>query len=153
MTITKRQLAASLCVCSQIADCETIAGFLVDEATQPSVNPFRQTSAGAQLTTWTAQSFEHRASRTEVLGLGCLLRVLGALPGDTALVQELFGSGLYRAYVYHYGDGCQIVGAILHSSRQMALPAIKRLPVRRRAQPSSSARARQLDLFAYAGHG
>jgi hypothetical protein len=153
VTITKRQLAASLCVCSHVVDREAIAGFLVDEATQASVNPFRQTSAGAQLTTWTGQSFELRAGRTEVLGLGCLLRVLSALPGDTVLVQELFGSGPYKAYVYHHGDGCRIAGAVLHGRAQMALPAIKRWSTRRRAQPSSSARARQLDLFAYASHG
>lgn len=153
MTITRRQLAASLCVCSHVADRETIAGFLVDEATQASVNPFRETSAGAQLTTWTGQSFELRAGRTEVLGLGCLLRVLSALPGDTVLVQELFGSGPYKAYVYHHGDGCWIAGAVLHGRAQMALPAIKRWPARRRAQSSNSARTRQLDLFAYGSRG
>ncbi|WP_264051605.1 hypothetical protein [Methylobacterium flocculans] len=153
MTIAKRQLAASLRVCSHVADRETIAGFLADEATQPSVNPFRQTSAGAQLTTWTGQSFEFHASRTEALGLGCLLRVLSALPGDTALVQELFGSGPYKAYIYHHGDGCRIAGAVLHGRTRMALPDIKRLPARRRARQTSLVQALQLDLFAFAGRG
>ncbi|WP_146056478.1 hypothetical protein [Methylobacterium sp. V23] len=70
MPPTKRQLAASLRVCAHIADRERIADFLAAETTQAGVNPFRQTSAGAQLNIWSGHSFEFRSSRTEVLGLG-----------------------------------------------------------------------------------
>ena len=106
MPVTQRQLAASLRACEHIADREAIAGFLLDPATQASTNPFRQTSASGQRTTWSGHSFEFRSFGTQSLGLGCLLRALEALPGDEALIQEICGSGPYRAYVYHRGDGC-----------------------------------------------
>jgi len=144
MPPTKRQLAASLLVCSHIADREVIAGFLADETTQSSVNPFRQTSVGAQLHIWTGHTFEFRSSRTEVLGLTCLLRTLSDLLSPEPLVQEILQAGPCGAYVYHYGDGCQIVGSILHGKPGVALPVIPKRAKRRRAQSTSSA---QLDLF------
>ena len=57
MPVTQRQLAASLRACAHIADREAIAGFLLDPATQPSINPFRMTSAGAQRSTWAGPAF------------------------------------------------------------------------------------------------
>jgi hypothetical protein len=148
--VTKRQLAASLRACSHIADRETIASFLVDEATEGSVNPFWQTSAGAQRQIWSGQSFEFRSSRIESLGLGCLLKALGALVGDEPLVQEIFRSGPFRAYVYHRGDGCQIIGAVLHGAANMALPAVKHRPLTNGSRRSMQAHSVQLDLFAIA---
>ena len=153
MPVTQRQLAASLRACAHIADREAIAGFLLDPATQPSINPFRMTSAGAQRSTWAGQSFEFRTSRTPALGLACLLRALDVLQGDEALVQEIFGSGPFRAYVYHRGDGCQIVGAVLHGRGSVALPAVTSPAPRRTTRRSSPTHARQLDLFAFAGPG
>lgn len=144
MPPTKRQLAASLLVCSHIADREVISGFLADDATQLSVNPFRQTSVGAQLHIWTGHTFEFRSSRTEVLGLPCLLKALGGLPGDEPLIQEILQAGPYRAYVYHRGDGCQIVGSVLHARPGIALPVMPKTLRRRRTKSTSLA---QLDLF------
>lgn len=145
MPSTKRQLAASILMCPHIADREAIAGFLSDPATQVGGNPFPRTSVGAQRQTWTGHSFEFRLTRTEVLGLSCLLHVLGGLPGDEPLVQDIFQSGPCRAYVYHRGDGCQVVGAVLHAKPGVALPVI-RLRARRR-RPRKACHA-QLDLFA-----
>lgn len=152
MLVSRRQLASSLCISSHIADREMIAAFILDEATEPSVNPFSQTSAGAQRHIWTRQCFEFRSAQITSLGLACLLNALGALHGDEPLVQEIFRSGPYRAYVYHHGDGCRIVGAVLHGRAQMALPDIKRLPRRRTSRRSSQIQAQQLDLFALAHH-
>lgn len=45
VSITRRQLAASLRACIHVADREAIARFLLDPATEASINPFRQTSA------------------------------------------------------------------------------------------------------------
>lgn len=150
MPITKRQLAASLRVCSHIADREAIASFLVDEPTEGSVNPFWQTSAGAQRQTWSGQSFEFRSSRIESLGLGCLLKSLCALACEEPLVQEIFRSGPFRAYVYHRGDGCQIIGAVLHGGADMALPAVKHRALTKASRRLMQARSLQLDLFAIA---
>lgn len=144
MPPTKRQLAASILVCSHITDREAIAGFLTDPATQFGGNPFRQTSVGAQRQTWVGHSFEFRTTRTEALGLTCLLRVLGSLQGDEPLVQDIFQSGPCRAYVYHRGDGCQVVGSVLHAKPGIALPAFRMRSRRRRVNRSSLA---QLDLF------
>jgi hypothetical protein len=142
--LTKRQLAASLRVCAHIADRQVIADFLADETSQIGVNPFRQTSVGAQLQIWSGHSFEFRSSRTEVLGLTCLMRTLRGLPGDEPLVQEILQAGPFRAYVYHRGDGCQIVGSILHGKPGIALPVFPPRGGRRRTKRTSLA---QLDLF------
>lgn len=144
---TRRQLAASILMCAHIADREAIAGFLTDPATQVGGNPFPGTSVGAQRQTWTGHSFEFRTTRTEVLGLTCLLRVLGGLPGDEPLVQDIFQSGPCRAYVYHFGDGCRVVGSVLHAKPGVALPIIK---VRSRRRRPTNASHAQLDLFAIA---
>jgi hypothetical protein len=151
--VSQRQLAASLRACTHIADREAIAGFLRDPATQASINPFPQTSAGAQRTTWSGHSFEFRVSRTHSLGLSCLLRALAALPGDEALVQEIYWSGPYRAYLYHRGDGCQVIGAVLHGRGAMALPAVAIPAPRRVTRRRPPTHAQQLDLFAFSGQG
>jgi hypothetical protein len=153
VSITPRQLAASLRACIHIADREAIARFLFDPATETSLNPFRQTSAGAQRSIWAGQSFEFRSSRTEALGLTCLLRALDTLPAGEPLVQELFGAGPYRASIYHLGDGCQLIGAVLHGRGPMALPVFNTSTPRRIARRSPPTLSRQLDLFAFAGLG
>jgi hypothetical protein len=148
MRSSKRQLAASLRVCPHVADGERIAGFIADEATEVSVNPFWQTCVGAQRHVWAGQALEFRSSRIASLGLVCLLKALDALAGDEPLVQEIFRAGSYRAYVYHRGDGCRIVGAVLHGQSQKALPTHKRLPRIKGSRPWAQARFGQLDLFA-----
>lgn len=149
VTPPKRQLAASILVCPHIADREAIASFLADAATQVGINPFPKTSVGAQLHIWTGHSFEFRSTRTEVLGLLCLLNTLQGLPGDQSLTQEILQAGPYRAYVYHGGDGCQIIGSILHAKPGVALPVMRmRSPRRRRTKRAS---LDQFDLFAIPG--
>lgn len=144
MSPSKRQLAASVLACPHIVDREAIAGFLVDAATQVGINPFPKTSIGAQLQTWIGQSFEFRSTRTEVIGLSCLLNTLRGLPGDQSLAQEILQSGPYRAYVYHCGDGCRIIGSVLHAKPGIPLPVMRMRSPRRRRKHASSA---QLDLF------
>jgi hypothetical protein len=153
VSITRRQLAASLRACTHVADREAIARFLLDPATEASLNPFRETSAGAQRSIWAGQAFEFRSSRTEALGLACLLRALYTLPAGEPLVQELFGVGPYRAAIYHLGDGCQLIGAVLHGRGPMTLPVFNTLTQRRTARRSPPTPSRQLDLFAFVGLG
>lgn len=153
MSITRRQLAASLRACTHVADREAIARFLLDPATEASLNPFRETSAGAQRSIWAGQAFEFRSSRTEALGLACLLRALYTLPAGEPLVQELFGVGPYRAAIYHLGDGCQLIGAVLRGRGPMTLPVFNTLTQRRTARRSPPTPSRQLDLFAFVGLG
>lgn len=152
MPVTIRQLASSIRATSHIADRKAIAGFIMDDATEVSLNPFPHTSAGAQKHIWAGQGFEFRTAQIESLGLTCLLKALGQLAADEPLVQEIFRSGAYRAYVYHPGDGCRIVGAVLHGRAGMALPAIKCLPCRRSPRRSNRPHPQQLDLFALAWH-
>lgn len=148
MLVARRQLAASIRAAAHIVDRETIASFILDEATEASLNPFPQTTAGAQGHIWAGHSFDFRASQIEALGLACLLKALGSLAGDEPLVQEIFRSGPYRAYVYHPGDGCQIIGAVVYGRAGMALPVAKAVPRRRPLRRSHWAHPQQLDLFA-----
>jgi hypothetical protein len=148
MPLTKRQLAASIQAAIHIGDRAAIAAFISDEATAFSpYNPFARTHVGSQRQIWSGQAFEFRAASIASLGLPCLMKALGELPNDEPLVQEFLQAGPYRAYVYHHGDGCQIVGSVLHAKPYVALPVI---PVRarsRRRRASGSAQF-QLDLFA-----
>lgn len=148
--IGRRQLVASLRIAEHVADREVIAAFFHSEATEVSPNPFPLTSVGAQSHIWAGQSFEFRSSQTASLGLACLLKALGLLPGNEPLAQEIFRSGPYRAYVYHPGDGCQIVGAVLHGRAGVSLPVIECLPRPRTRRRSNPASRQQLDLFALA---
>ncbi|MCJ2083542.1 hypothetical protein [Methylobacterium sp. J-090] len=152
MPVTRHQLAASIRAASHIADREAIASFILDDATEASPNPFPHSSAGAQGHIWAGQSFEFRASQVETWGLACLLKALGSLAGDAPLVQAIFRSGPLRAYVYHSGDGCQIVGAVLHGRPGMALPVAKSLPRSRSMRRSTPPHPQQLDLFALVQH-
>ncbi|MDN3591548.1 hypothetical protein [Methylobacterium adhaesivum] len=152
MPVARRQLAASIRAAAHIVDREAIASFIADEATEVGLNPFPHTTAGAQGHIWAGHSFDFRASQVEALGLACLLKALDSLAGDEPLTQEIFRSGPYRAYVYHPGDGCQIVGAVVYGRAGMALPALKAMPRRRTLRRAHRAHPQQLDLFAHRQH-
>lgn len=152
MPVARHQLAASIRATSHIADRDAIASFILDDATEMSTNPFPITTAGAQGHVWAGQGFEFRASQVEYLGLTCLLKALGQLAGNESLTQEIFRSGPFRAYVYHPGDGCQIVGAVLHGRPGMALPTAKTLPRLRSARRTNRPHPQQLNLFALVQH-
>jgi hypothetical protein len=146
--LTKRQLAASIQAAIHIGDRAAIAAFLLDDATAFSAsNPFARTSVGAQRQIWSGHAFEFRAASIASLGLSCLMRTLDELPNDEPLVQEYLQAGPYRAYVYHQGDGCRIVGSVLHAKPRVALPVIPARPRPRRRRAPTSAQI-QLDFFA-----
>lgn len=148
MPVTQRQLAASIRTAAHIADRDVIAAFLLDATTTLSEhNPLSRTSAGAQRHIWTGRHREFVSFGVAALGVPCLLEALRALPNHEALVQEMLQAGACRAYVYHHGDGCRIVGAVLHAKGSAPLPAMK-LP-RRTATPRVVRQPTlQLDLFA-----
>lgn len=152
MPVARHQLAASIRATLHIADREAIASFILDDATEMSPNPFPDTSAGAQSHIWAGQNFEFRSSQVKSLGLACLLKALGSLAGDEPLVQEIYRSGPFRTYVYHPGDGCQIVGAVLHGRAGMALPIIQCMPRWRSRRRTNRPHPQQLDLFALVQH-
>jgi len=148
VTLTKRQLAASIQAAIHIGDRGAIAAFLLDDATAFSpFNPFARTSVGAQRQIWSGHAFEFRAASIASLGVPCLMKTLGELPNDASLVQEYLQAGPYRAYVYHHGDGCRIVGSVLHAKPHVALPVIRMRPRSRHRCAPTSAQI-QLDLFA-----
>lgn len=151
MTISRRQLAASLLAATHIAERHAIAVFVADVATQPAPNPFPQTSAGAVRQTWRQRAAEFQSFAIEAAGLTCLLTTLSGLSVDEELTQEILRAGPHTANVFHYGDGCRIVGAVLYGKPGAGLPA---MPMNKwtPAVLSSRSRARrqveQLDLFA-----
>ena len=151
MPISRRQLAASLLAASHIGDRHVIAAFIADPATQPAPNPFAQTSAGAVRQVWRQRAAEFRSFDIEAAGLTCLLSAVADSRVDEVLVQEILRAGPHTANVFHLGDGCRIVGAVLYGKPGTGLPTD---PALRRGRPASSSRARtrmlveQLDLFA-----
>ncbi|MCJ2005719.1 hypothetical protein [Methylobacterium sp. J-092] len=148
MPVTQRQLAASIAMALQIADSEAIAAFLLDPATTlTDHNPLSRTSAGAQRQIWTGRQREFASFGVAALGVPCLLNALQRLPNDEPMIQEMLQAGPCRAYVYHYGDGCRIVGAVLHAKGTASLPVVK-LPRWARARPAKRKPSLQLDLFA-----
>ena len=148
MPVPQRQLAVSIRTAPHIADRDAIAAFVLDESTVfASNNPFARTSVGAQRQVWAGYQSEFYFSSIASLGLACLMNALCARPDDETIVQEILQADGCRAYVYHPGDGCQIVGAVLHAKGTGALPVIKPLSRGgRRARGQGS--ALQLDLFA-----
>lgn len=147
MTVDRRQLAASLHASTHIAERHTIAAFVADGATLPAPNAFPQTSVGAVRQTWRQRAAEFQSFDVQVVGLACLLKALSGLNLDEALVQEILRAGPHTATVFHHGDGCRIVGAVLHGRPGVALPTP---PARRPIRLGSRSRTglRQLDLFA-----
>lgn len=148
MTISQHQLAASLLAAEHIADRQAIAAFVADPATQPAPNPFALTSAGAVRQVWRQRAAEFQSFDVEAIGLACLLTALSDMSVDETLVQEILRAGPHTANVFHRGDGCQIVGAVLYGKPGVNLPS---LPVPRAMRSASRPRARsstgQLDLF------
>ncbi|MCJ2059598.1 hypothetical protein MKL09_24035 [Methylobacterium sp. J-048] len=154
MPISRRQLAVSLLAADHIADRQAIAAFVADLATQPAPNPFAQTSAGAVRQIWRQRAIELQSFNVEAVGLACLFTTLSGMGVDEALVQEILRAGSHTANVFHHGDGCGIVGAVLYGKSGVALPTVS-LPRSLRGVLSSRSRARrpggQLDLFARIG--
>lgn len=152
MPINRRQLAASLLTATHIADWQVIAAFVDDAATQAAPNPFAQTSAGAVRQIWRQRSAEFQSFDVEAVGLADLLTAVAGMDVDEVLVQEILRFGPHTANVFHRGDGCQIVGAVLYGKPGSGLPALavsKRMRAalcRRSLAPKGVA---QLDLFAH----
>lgn len=153
MPISRRQLAASLLAAIDIADRHAIAAFIADAATQPAPNPFPHTSVGAVRQVWRQRAAEFQSFDVEALGLSCLLTAVSSMDVDGALVQEIVRAGPHIANVFHRGDGCWIVGAVLYGKPGTGLPVCPTSRQKHRA-PNSRSRvrieARQLDLFARA---
>lgn len=153
MTISQRQLAASLLTASHIAERHAIAALIADRTTQPAPNPFPQTSVGAVRQVWRQRDVEFQSFAIEEIGVTCLLTAVSGMGVDEALVQEILRAGPHTANVFHHGDGCRIVGAVLYGKSDTGLPARPTSRLERAALTSRS-RARkavgQLDLFARA---
>ena len=149
MPISRRQLAVSLLAAHHIADRGVIAAFIADPATQAVPNPFAQTSAGAVRQLWRPRAKEFQSFNIEAAGMPCLLRALSAMGVDEVLVQEILRAGPHTANVFHGGDGCRIVGAVLHGKPGTGLPTIPMNKSIRAAFRSRSRRpTEQFDLFA-----
>lgn len=149
MLIRRPELAAALLAAAQIADRDVIAAFVADAATQPAPNPFPQTSAGAVRQVWRQRAAEFQSFDIQAAGLACLLAVVSEMRVDAVLVQEILRAGPHTANVFHRGDDCQIVGAVLYGKPGCALPAVPVPRVRRRGSIlRTRIPADQLDLFA-----
>lgn len=149
--ISKRQLAASVLTACHIADRHVIAAFVADAATQAAPNPFAQTSAGAVRQVWRQRVAEFQSFNVDALGLSCLLTALSGMGVDEVLVQEILRAGPHTVNLFHRGDGCRIVGAVLYGKPGTGLPTGS---TSRQGRAASSSRSRirtlvgQLDLFA-----
>jgi len=154
MPISPRQLSHSLLAADHIADRNLIAAFVADAATQPAPNPFPETSVGTVSQVWRQRAAEFQSFSVEVAGLTCLLKALSGLSLDEPLMQEILRTGPHTVNVFHRGDGCRIVGAVLYGKPSVALPVLP-IPRAKRPGPAPRSRARgvlgQLDLFEQAG--
>jgi len=154
MPISPRQLTASLLAADHIAERQMIAAFVAHPATQPAPNPFPETCVGAVSQVWRQRAAEFQSFAVEAAGLTCLLTTLSDLSLDEPLMQEILRAGPHTVNVFHRGDGCRIVGAVLYGKPGVALPVLP-IPRARRSGPAPCSRARvtpgQLDLFAQAG--
>lgn len=153
MPISRRQLAASLLAATDIADRHAIAAFIADAATQSASNPFPNTSVGAVRQVWRQRVAEFQSFDVEAVGLSCLLSAVSSMDVEEALVQEIVRAGPHTANVFHRGDGCWIVGAVLYGKPGTGLPVLAKLKHKHPAPSSRSWTRRdagQLDLFARA---
>lgn len=154
MPISPRQLTNSLLAADHIAERQMIAGFIAQAATQPAPNPFPETSVGAVLQVWRQRAAEFQSFTIEAAGLTCLLTTLSDLSLDELLMQEILRAGPHTVNVFHRGDGCRIVGAVLYGKPSVALPVLS-IPQAKHLGRAPRSRARgvpgQLDLFAQAG--
>ncbi|MFB0493732.1 hypothetical protein ABIE45_006388 [Methylobacterium sp. OAE515] len=154
MPISPRQLTASLLAADHIADRHLIAAFVDQAATQPAPNPFPETSVGTVSQVWRQRAVEFQSFAVEVAGLTCLLATLSDLSLDEPLMQEILRAGPHTVNVFHRGDGCRIVGAVLYGKPGVALPV---LPILRAKASGSAPRSRgrvvpgQLELFTQTG--
>ena len=151
MLISRRQLAVSLLTAFHIADRGLIAAFIADPATQAASNPFAETSAGAVRQVWRQRAAEFQSFDVKTAGLACLLRAVSSMEVDEVLVQEILRAGPPTANVFHGGDGCRIVGAVLYGKPGVALPRFYppiSINPATRARSCSRGSAGQLDLFA-----
>lgn len=152
--ISRRQLAASLLAAGHIADRHVIAAFVAHPATQAAPNPFAQTSAGVVRQVWRQRATEFQSFDVEAAGLSCLLKALTGMGVNEVLVQEILRAGPHTTNLFHRGDGCEIVGAVLYGKPRVGLPV---LPMPRVTQPTLTPRSRaratsgQLDLFVRQG--
>ena len=128
MLISRRQFAGSLLAAHHIADRGVIAEFIADPTTQAAPNHFAETSAGAVRQVWRQRIAEFQSFNIETMGLPCLLRALSTMGVDEVLVQEILRAGPYATNVFHHGDGCRIVGALLYGKPGVDLPFIDRPP-------------------------
>ncbi len=117
MSISPRQLTDSLLAADHIADRHLIAAFVAEATTQPAPNPFPETSVGAVLQIWRQRAAEFQSFAVAAAGLNCLLTSLSGLSLDEPLMQEILRAGPHTINVFHRGDGCRIVGAVLTVSR------------------------------------
>lgn len=151
MSISRRQLTASLIAAVHIAERHVIAAFIADAATQCAPNPFAQTSAGAVRQIWRQRAAEFRSFDIAAAGLAYLLTAVSDMSVEEPLVQEILRAGPHTANVFHRGDGCRIVGAVLYGKPGVALPVLS-VPRAMRSALTRQSRARlpaeQLDLFA-----
>jgi hypothetical protein len=151
MPISPRQLTASLLAADHIAERHVIAAFLAQTATQPVPNPFPETSVGAVSQVWRQRAAEFQSFAVEAAGLTCLLATLSGLSLDERLMQEILRAGPHTVNVFHRGDGCRIVGAVLYGKPGVALPVLP-IPRTKRLGPAPRSGALgmpgQLDLFA-----
>jgi hypothetical protein len=146
MPVTKRQLAGALLTARHIIERDRLAAFLRDEATTFAANPFPATTAGAAHQLWSMRAIEFRAMEVASAGLSCLLAASARLPISEPLRQEILRAGPHSLYLFHHGDGCRIVGAVLHGKPRQELPPFKSSP-KPRGRPRRSPSPQQLDLF------
>ena len=114
MPTTKRQLAGALLTAAHITERDRLATFVRGEETALAPNPFPTTTAGAAHQLWSTRAIEFRAMDVAAVGLRCLLAALARLPTSEPLRQEILRAGTQSLYLFHHGDGCRIVGAVLH---------------------------------------
>lgn len=146
MPVTKRQLAGALLTAGHIAERDRLAAFIREEATSFADNPFPSTTAGVARQRWGMREIEFRAMEVASVGLSCLFAALSRLPTSEPLRQEILRAGTYSLYLFHHGDGCRIVGAVLHGKPRQELPQFRSSP-KLRGRPRRSPNTQQLDLF------
>lgn len=146
MTISKKQLAAATLSTLHLDERERFAAFLADEATRFAPNPFAVTNVGVIVQSWSTRRIEFRAFGIVEAGLTGLLSCARARRPTDPLVQEILKAGPHTLYLFHDGDGCRMLGGVLHGKPGVELPVFTpRRHHRRRPSPSHGA---QLDLFA-----
>ena len=149
MTISKKQLAAATLTALRVDERERFCAFITDKATRLAPNPFAVTTAGVVVQTWATRRIEFSAFGVVQVGLEGLLSCARARCLTDTLVQELLKAGPHTLYLFHEGDGCRILGGVLHGKPGITLPCFT--PRSQRQRRSSPHRPAQLDLFTTVG--